>query len=77
MLEDKEELIKERDSYKCKVHRLNHELTVLLKAENNPLLDGDGLITENRYLHERLQQAEDENNLMGQALAKYKVGCVF
>lgn len=73
MLDDKEELIKERDAFKCKSHRLNHELSVLLKAENSPLLDGDALITENRYLHERLQQAEAETQLATQALAKYKV----
>lgn len=73
MLDEKEELIKERDAFKCKVHRLNHELGVLLKVEQGPLLDGDALITENRYLHERLQQAEAETILATQALAKYKV----
>lgn len=32
IIDEKEELITERDAYKCKAHRLNHELLVALKA---------------------------------------------
>lgn len=33
IIDEKEELINERDAYKCKAHRLNHELQVSLKAK--------------------------------------------
>lgn len=32
IIDEKEELATERDAYKCKAHRLNHELLVALKA---------------------------------------------
>lgn len=35
LLDEKEEVIVDRDAYKCKVHRLNHELTVALKGESS------------------------------------------
>lgn len=33
VIDEKEELTNERDAYKCKAHRLNHELQVALKAK--------------------------------------------
>lgn len=48
VIDEKEELVTERDAYKCKVHRLNHELNVLLKGENHSVIDIDSLIMENR-----------------------------
>lgn len=72
VLDEKEELVTERDAYKCKVHRLNHELKVLLKGDNKRLVDIDALIMENRYLKERLEQAEEEKEMSNQALSKYK-----
>lgn len=48
ILDEKEELLTERDAYKCKVHRLNHELSTLLKGENHTVIDIDSLIMENR-----------------------------
>ncbi|XP_016979248.1 coiled-coil domain-containing protein 149 isoform X2 [Drosophila rhopaloa] len=33
VIDEKEELITERDAYKCKAHRLNHELFVALRAK--------------------------------------------
>lgn len=50
VIDEKEELVTERDAYKCKVHRLNHEFSVLLKGENNSFIDIDALIMENRYM---------------------------
>jgi hypothetical protein len=49
VLDEKEELITERDAYKCKVHRLNHELNAVLKGDNKKLVDIDALVMENRY----------------------------
>ncbi|CAG2054321.1 unnamed protein product [Timema podura] len=72
VIDEKEELVTERDAYKCKVHRLNHELNSLLKSDNSPLVDIDTLVMENRYLQERLQQTEEEREMANQALGKYK-----
>ncbi|XP_066991607.1 coiled-coil domain-containing protein 149 [Anabrus simplex] len=73
VLDEKEELVTERDAYKCKVHRLNHELNTLLKGDgSNRLVDIDALVMENRYLQDRLHQAEDEKDMANQALLKYK-----
>jgi hypothetical protein len=49
VLDEKEELVMERDAYKCKVHRLNHELNVLVKGDSKRLIDVDALVMENRY----------------------------
>jgi hypothetical protein len=82
MLDEKEDLINERDAYKCKLHRLNHELMVALSKNKTPgaeqskpglLLDIDALVMENRYLQERLTQALAEKELANNALTKYKV----
>lgn len=51
VLDEKEELVTERDAYKCKVHRLNHELNSLLKGDNKKIVDVDALVMENRYCH--------------------------
>jgi hypothetical protein len=32
MLDEKEDLIQERDAYKCKVHRLNHSMAALVST---------------------------------------------
>ena len=32
LLDEKVDLIQERDAYKCKVHRLNHSMSALLKS---------------------------------------------
>lgn len=72
VLDEKEELVTERDAYKCKVHRLNHELNSVLKGDKNNHIDIDGLIMENRYLKERLEHAEQEKEISVHALSKYK-----
>lgn len=82
MLDEKEDLINERDAYKCKLHRLNHQLMVALsrnksncldRSQTGLLLDIDALVMENRYLQERLTQAQAEKDLATHALTKYKV----
>ena len=32
LLDEKVDLVQERDAYKCKVHRLNHSMSALLKS---------------------------------------------
>lgn len=51
VLDEKEELVTERDAYKCKVHRLNHELNAVLKGDNKKIVDVDALVMENRYCY--------------------------
>ncbi|XP_076239169.1 coiled-coil domain-containing protein 149-like [Calliopsis andreniformis] len=70
VLDEKHELEMERDAFKCKAHRLNHELSKALNASKP--VDLDALINENRYLQERLQQLLEEKELARQSLSKYK-----
>lgn len=70
VLDEKHELEMERDAFKCKAHRLNHELSKALNASKP--VDLDALINENRYLQERLQQLLEEKELTRQSLSKYK-----
>lgn len=35
LLDEKEEVVMDRDTYKCKIHRLNHELNVALKGDSS------------------------------------------
>lgn len=74
ILDEKEEAVTERDAYKCKAHRLNHELLLALKAnESHPrLLDVDSIVLENKYLQERLKNSETELEMTTQSMNKYK-----
>ena len=47
-MDEKEELVTERDVYQLKYDRLNKELTYILKGDERRVLDLDALITENR-----------------------------
>lgn len=74
VLDEKEDLIMERDAYKCKAHRLNHELNMVLKGDKSQqvILDVDGLILENKYQQEKIVNLENELQLSRQSSAKYK-----
>lgn len=74
ILDEKEEAVTERDAYKCKAHRLNHELLLALKAnESHPrLIDIDSIVLENKYLQERLKNSETELEMTTQLMTKYK-----
>ncbi len=48
LLDEKEDLVQERDAYKCKVHRLNFAMAALLKSDGYKSVDLDWLISENR-----------------------------
>jgi Uncharacterized coiled-coil protein (DUF2353) len=58
LLDEKEEIVNERDAYKCKAHRLNHELNEALKADG--MIDFDSLILENKFLHDRIDNLQKE-----------------
>lgn len=75
LLDEKEEIVTERDAYKCKAHRLNYELNVALKNEGpeSKILDIDALILENKLLQERLNNTENELDMARTTVDKYKV----
>lgn len=75
LIDEKHELETERDAFKCKAHRLNHELSKALKATQP--VDLDALVNENRYLQERIQQLLEEKELARQSLSKYKVNIYY
>ncbi|XP_076066678.1 uncharacterized protein LOC143040022 [Oratosquilla oratoria] len=76
LVEEREELIKERDSTAHKLHRLNHILNVLMNNSSEDIpkrtVDLDAIITENRYLQERLKNSEDEKKQARISASKYK-----
>ena len=47
MLDEKEELVTERDVYRNKYERLNTELNYVLKGDERRIVDVDALIMEN------------------------------
>ena len=66
-------MIQERDSYKCKLHRLNHSMGALLKCNGHHVLDLDGILSENRFLRESLDQVREEKQLANDIGRKYKL----
>ncbi|KAF5901878.1 coiled-coil domain-containing protein, partial [Clarias magur] len=62
----------ERNVYQEKAHRLNIELNHILRHHDGRLMDVDALCMENRYLHERFVQLQDEVSLLKTNLMKYK-----
>ncbi|KAF3687710.1 Coiled-coil domain-containing protein 149-B [Channa argus] len=62
----------ERDVFQQKAHRLNVEINHIAGSDEIQILDIDALCMENRYLHERLKQLQEEVNLLKTNLVKYK-----
>ncbi|XP_062285927.1 coiled-coil domain-containing protein 149-like isoform X2 [Scomber scombrus] len=62
----------ERDVFQQKAHRLNIEMNHIVGNDEIRILDIDALCMENRYLHERLRQLQEEVNLLKTNLLKYK-----
>jgi len=51
LLDDKQELITERDGFRNKIRRLNYQLAASLNANKNQcVLDIDSLLLENKYV---------------------------
>ena len=51
VVDEKEEQEMERDAYKNKYERLNHELNYILKGDERRVVDIDALIMENKWVH--------------------------
>jgi hypothetical protein len=49
VMDEKEELVTERDAYKCKVHRLNHELNAVWKGDSKKVVHINALVMDSRY----------------------------
>ncbi|KAM3864829.1 uncharacterized protein ACN63O_010524 [Diretmus argenteus] len=62
----------ERNVFQEKAHRLNVEMNHVLGNDEIRLLDIDALCMENRYLHERFSQLQEEVNMLKTNLMKYK-----
>ncbi|XP_045904234.1 coiled-coil domain-containing protein 149-like isoform X2 [Micropterus dolomieu] len=62
----------ERDVFQQKAHRLNVEMNHIVGNDDMRILDIDALCMENRYLHERFSQLQEEVNLLKTNLMKYK-----
>ncbi|KAJ0183258.1 hypothetical protein K1T71_001234 [Dendrolimus kikuchii] len=82
-LDEKEELVSDRDYYKNKVQRLNHQISYVLSNRTKvlqtdkidppkPIVDIDALVMENKYLHERITQLQVEKEIIKRTLTKYK-----
>lgn len=71
-LDELQDVRAERNVYQEKAHRLNIELNHILGQHDGRFLDVDALCMENRYLHERLVQLQEEVALLKTNLMKYK-----
>lgn len=72
VIDEKQELVTERDAYRHKYGRLNTELNYILKGDEKGVVDIDALIMENKYLQERLKQMEEEKSMAMETVSKYK-----
>lgn len=83
LVEEREELVRELDASSHKIHRLNYILNTILSNSSTSdiqakrIVDLDSIITENRYLQERLKQTEEEKNLIRSNASKYKLESCF
>ncbi|XP_056298255.1 coiled-coil domain-containing protein 149-A isoform X2 [Pseudoliparis swirei] len=62
----------ERSAFTEKACRLNVELNHVLGNREARIIDVDALCMENRYLHERFSQLQEEVNLLKSNIMKYK-----
>ncbi|XP_071333733.1 coiled-coil domain-containing protein 149-A isoform X2 [Trachinotus anak] len=62
----------ERSVFREKADRLNVELNHILGNREARIIDVDALCMENRYLHERFSQLQEEVNLLKSNIMKYK-----
>ncbi|XP_019134936.2 coiled-coil domain-containing protein 149-A isoform X1 [Larimichthys crocea] len=62
----------ERSAFREKAYRLNVELNHVLGNREARIIDVDALCMENRYLHDRFGQLQEEVNLLKSNIMKYK-----
>ncbi|XP_030287543.1 coiled-coil domain-containing protein 149-A isoform X2 [Sparus aurata] len=62
----------ERNVFRDKAYRVNVELNHILGNREARIIDVDALCMENRYLHERFSQVQEEVNLLKSNIMKYK-----
>ncbi|XP_034532945.1 coiled-coil domain-containing protein 149-A [Notolabrus celidotus] len=62
----------ERNVFREKAYRVNVELNHILGNHEARIIDVDALCMENRYLHERFGQLQEEVNLLKSNIMKYK-----
>uniref|UniRef100_A0A1A8JIY6 Coiled-coil domain containing 149a n=2 Tax=Nothobranchius kuhntae TaxID=321403 RepID=A0A1A8JIY6_NOTKU len=62
----------ERGVFREKADRLNVELNHILGNHESRIIDVDALCMENRYLHDRLTQLQEEVSLLKSNIMKYK-----
>ncbi|XP_074517921.1 coiled-coil domain-containing protein 149-A isoform X2 [Halichoeres trimaculatus] len=62
----------ERNVFREKAYRVNVELNHILGNHEARIIDIDALCMENRYLHERFGQLQEEVNLLKSNIMKYK-----
>ncbi|XP_022051887.1 coiled-coil domain-containing protein 149-A isoform X1 [Acanthochromis polyacanthus] len=62
----------ERGVFREKADRLNVELNHILGNREARIIDVDALCMENRYLHDRFSQLQEEVNLLKSNIMKYK-----
>ncbi|KAI4900147.1 hypothetical protein NFI96_023876 [Prochilodus magdalenae] len=67
-----EDVKAERTVFQEKANRLNVELNHILGGRGKRIIDVDALCMENRYLHERLKQVQEEVSLLKSNIMKYK-----
>uniref|UniRef100_A0A8D2JED7 Coiled-coil domain containing 149 n=1 Tax=Varanus komodoensis TaxID=61221 RepID=A0A8D2JED7_VARKO len=72
VLDELQDVKEERSFYQDKSDRLNQELNHVLGGHVNRIIDVDALCMENRYLHERLKQIQEEVNILKSNIVKYK-----
>uniref|UniRef100_A0A4W5KV08 Coiled-coil domain containing 149a n=1 Tax=Hucho hucho TaxID=62062 RepID=A0A4W5KV08_9TELE len=73
LTDELEDVKAERGVFSEKAERLNLELNHILGGHETRIIDVDALCMENRYLHERFNQVQEEVNLLKSNIMKYKV----
>ncbi|XP_070613059.1 coiled-coil domain-containing protein 149 isoform X2 [Erythrolamprus reginae] len=71
-LDELQDVKEERSFYQDKSEKLNQELNHVLGGHVDRIIDIDALCMENRYLHERLKQVQEEVNILKSNIVKYK-----
>merc|ERR1711976_703275 len=72
LLDEKEDLLKEKENMNLKIHRMGHQLRQIVAHDKHDMLDMDHIVYENKYLMERLERIQSEKDLANQMGRRYK-----